>query len=404
MKSFLVHGHVTYFLLLATLVPIIKDKLASIDSSKNYRSIAISSLVLKILDWVIIILYGSLIGIDDLQFAYQPGVSTNMCTWTVIETINYFTRNNSDVFSCMMDMSKAFDLVKHSLLFKKFLLAGLPPVFTRLLINIYMNQFANVRWNGRYSSVFSMTNGVRQGAVLSGFAYCFYMNGLFEILRKNRSGCWVNGTFFGIIGYSDDSLLLAPSLESLQSMLLLCQNYAKEHNLKFSTDKNPKKSKTKCLAFLKKNRELGPLLLCGNPLPWVDSGKHLGNYIETKSRGMKMDISVKRAQFISKNNEILQEFNFSHPKTKISINSIYNSHFTGSCLWDLFSAEAVSIYSTWNTAMKLMLNLPIQTHRKLIEPLSQTPHIRSVLMRRFLNFLEQIEKSSKEGCKMLLRT
>ena len=111
---------------------------------------------------------------------------------------------------------------------------------------------------------------------------------------------------FLIIGYSDDSLLLAPSLESLQSMLLLCQNYAEEHNLKFSTDKNTKKSKTKCLAFLKKNRELGPLLLCGNPLPWVDSGKHLGNYIETKSRGMKMDISVKRAQFISKNNEILQ--------------------------------------------------------------------------------------------------
>ena len=39
-RSFLVHGHVTYFLLLATLAPIIKDKLGSINSSKNYRSIA----------------------------------------------------------------------------------------------------------------------------------------------------------------------------------------------------------------------------------------------------------------------------------------------------------------------------------------------------------------------------
>ena len=34
-QSFLVHGHVTYFLLLATLVPIIKDKLGSINTSKN---------------------------------------------------------------------------------------------------------------------------------------------------------------------------------------------------------------------------------------------------------------------------------------------------------------------------------------------------------------------------------
>ena len=44
-QSFLIHGHVTRFLLLATLVPIIKDKLGSISNSKNYRSIAISSLI-----------------------------------------------------------------------------------------------------------------------------------------------------------------------------------------------------------------------------------------------------------------------------------------------------------------------------------------------------------------------
>ena len=49
-RSFLVHGHVTYFLLLATLAPIIKDKLGTINSSKNYRGIAISSLILKLMD------------------------------------------------------------------------------------------------------------------------------------------------------------------------------------------------------------------------------------------------------------------------------------------------------------------------------------------------------------------
>ena len=37
-KCFLIHGHVTYFLLLATLVPIIKDKLGSLNLSKNYRN------------------------------------------------------------------------------------------------------------------------------------------------------------------------------------------------------------------------------------------------------------------------------------------------------------------------------------------------------------------------------
>ena len=77
-QSFLIHGHISLFLLLATLIPIIKDKLGSINSSKNYRSIAISSLILKIFDWVILILFGTALGLDELQFAYQPGCSTPM--------------------------------------------------------------------------------------------------------------------------------------------------------------------------------------------------------------------------------------------------------------------------------------------------------------------------------------
>ena len=113
-------------------------------------------------------------------------------------------------------MTKAFDLVKHSILFKKFLKAGLSTIFIRLLIFIYANQYANIRWNSQLSSSFSISNGVRQGAILSGFAYCFYMNELFAILRKNKTGFWIRGTFYGILGYSDDSLLLAPSLGALQ--------------------------------------------------------------------------------------------------------------------------------------------------------------------------------------------
>ena len=98
-KCFLIHGHVTVYLLLATLVPIIKNKLSSINVSKNYRSIAISSLMLKILDWVILTLFGRTLGLDDLQYAYQPAASTTMCTWAVVETIGYFLRNGAEVFT-----------------------------------------------------------------------------------------------------------------------------------------------------------------------------------------------------------------------------------------------------------------------------------------------------------------
>ena len=188
-KSFLIHGHVSHVLLLATLVPLIKDKMGDVCSSKNYRSIAISSLILKIIDWIILILFGQRLGLDDLQFSYQQGCSTMMCTWLVTETIDYFLRNDGEVFSCMMDMTKAFDMVQHSLLFIKLINVNLSSIFIRLIMVMYMFQTANVKWNQAISNTFPMVNGVKQGAVLSAILYCICVNGLFERLRSRRSGC-----------------------------------------------------------------------------------------------------------------------------------------------------------------------------------------------------------------------
>ena len=50
LKCYTVHSHVSLILLLSTLIPLVKDKLASINTSKNYRSVAISSILLKLLE------------------------------------------------------------------------------------------------------------------------------------------------------------------------------------------------------------------------------------------------------------------------------------------------------------------------------------------------------------------
>ena len=403
-QSYLVHGHVTRFLLLATLVPIIKDKLGSINSSKNYRSIAISSLILKLLDWIIILLFGSTFGLHDLQFAYQPGISGNMCTYAVLETVDYFLRHGSEVFMCTMDMTKAFDVTVHSLLFNKMFKAGLSTIFLRLLIFIYSEQFANVRWNGVISSVFTMHNGVRQGAILSAIAYCFYCEELFVLLESRRSGCWVNGFFLGLLGYSDDNICLAPSISALQDMLETCESYAAAHNLRFSTDTDPSKCKTKTMAFLKKIRPLPNLLLCGNPLPWTDRCKHLGVTISNRIDGCQDDMRVKNAMYVEKNIDLNQEFYFAHPDTKLAINKIYNSHFSDSPLWDLFSQGAQNIESSYNRSVKIMMDLPYATHRSLIEPLTGETHPKKILLSRFLGFMDKITKSGKERVKMLMET
>ena len=325
-----------------------------------------------------------------------------MCTWAVLETVDFFLKNGSEVFSCAMDMTKAFDLTLHSLLFKKMLAAGFPAIFIRLFIFIYVNQTANVRWNSELSTAFPMTNGVRQGAVLSAIAYCFYCENLFALLKQRRSGCWVLGNYHGIFGYSDDNWLLAPSLNALQDMLHTCEEYAISHNLKFSTDPNPVKCKTKLMAFLKKPRELPGLLLCGNPLPWVNQLKHLGNHISNNMDGNQLDMKIKNAKYIDKNNTLCQELHFAHPKNKVQLNSIFNSHYTGSQLWKLDSREFEKTKATYNRSIKIMNDLPLATHRFLIEPISGLPHMSRTLVRRYMSFIDQIKNSKKLALRQLL--
>ena len=407
-RSWLIHGHVTEMLLLSTLVPIIKDKMGNLCSSDNYRSIAISSLVLKIFDWVLILLHGDKLLFDELQFGYQRHCSTNMCTWMAIETIDHFSRNGSETFVCVMDMKKAFDTVQHSILFNKLLARGIPATHVRLLMVMYSKQSANVRWNNDLSKLFSISNGVKQGAVLSAILFCVYIDNLFTELRRKRSGCWIDGHFCGMLGYADDIMLISPTVDGLQEMIDTSSNFMKSHNLSFSTNPDPRKCKTKCMAFLKKDRDITPLQMNGDDLPWVTSAKHLGTKVENKIDGMAKDLMEKRAQFINRNNELTQEFRFAHPHTIIKTNNIFNTSLYGCVLWDLFATDAKRLEKTWNISQRLMLGLHRETHRFFIEPVSGTKHIIYHLYKRFVRFVSQMLKSEKPAlrslCWKLLKT
>ena len=138
--------HVTKGLLISTLVPIVKDPMSSINLSKNYRSVCLASLAIKLLDWIIILLSKDTLGLDELQFAYQEDCSTTMCTGAALETIDYFLRNGNNVFTVATNMSKAFDIPLHSKMFKKMVFDhNMAVVYVRIMIVVYRYQECNVK-------------------------------------------------------------------------------------------------------------------------------------------------------------------------------------------------------------------------------------------------------------------
>lgn len=300
-----------------------------------------------------------------------------------------------------MDKSKAFDLCKFSTLFHK-MMKKISLVFLRIIIFMYVHQFSNVRWNNELSSSFAIGNGVGQGKILAGFAYCFYCFDFFDLLKSSGYGCTIQGEYAGIFGYSDDDILLAPSIAALQGMLNIAESYADSHGLKFSTNLDPKKSKTKCISWMHSPRPLPKMKLCGNHLPWVNEVLHLGNTLTNEVNHLEADMTVKNAKYVAKNIEINQEFHFASSATRVTVNDIYNNSWFGSVIWDLFCPAAVKLESSWNRSMKITLDLPYSTHRGLIEPLSGKKHLKRVLLKRFLQMINKIRSSSKMILKTLL--
>ena len=70
----------------------------------------------------------------DHQFGFKKQHATDMCIYTVKSVIKYYTRQNSPVYTCFLDASKAFDRISHWTLFKKLIACNTPLLIVRILM------------------------------------------------------------------------------------------------------------------------------------------------------------------------------------------------------------------------------------------------------------------------------
>ena len=169
-------------------------------------------------------------------------------------------------------------------------------------------------------------------------------------------------------------------------MLNVCESYALEHTLVFSTDPVPAKSKTKCMYFCGRPGKVkypDPVQLGGEDLPWVESALHLGHTLHQLSN-MDKDAQRARGTFISKTVDLREQLSFAQPEQVMQAVQVLCTDAYGSMLWDLGSEKAEQFFKCWNTCVKLTYSLPRDTFTYLVEgffAFSQTSLRNQVLSR-----------------------
>ena len=396
-NSMVIHGCSPDVMNVGTMLPIPKGKRSNISSSENFRGICLQSILCKVLDHMILHKEKESLVTSTLQFGFKPGLSASTATSIVTETIDYFLDNGSSVYALALDASKAFDRVKFTKLFECLIDRGVNPMYNRLLVNMYRQQKVCVNFNSTTSDYFSVSNGVKQGGVLSPTLYSVYVDGLLDLLKNSGMGCRIGNVYTGSISYADDLMLLSPSVQGLDRMIALCENYAK----KFSIIFNGKKSKV--MLFSKKScKSLPDVIVSGERVEYVTSMNYLGHQLAVDRTDSLLN-SV-QADFNQKVNSFIGEFKHLSCVIKNDLFSKFCTSLYGANLCALYDENSMAkMCIQYRKALRKIWCLPYRTHCELIPFISDQLPVDVLMYRRFMRFFHSSLNSKNMVVSLVFR-
>jgi len=194
----------------------------------NYRPISLLSNLSKIFERVMYNRIDNFLDansiIYDLQFGFRKKHSTNHALLSIIETIRHNMDNK--IYSCgvFVDLEKAFDTVKHSILISKLHHYGIQGVSNDWVKSYLSNRTQSVSVNGAKSDVSNVSCGVPQGSILGPLLFIIYINDMHSSLLKSSVYHFADDTNL-IFSHKDPAMI--PKVMNSQLAILydwLCAN------------------------------------------------------------------------------------------------------------------------------------------------------------------------------------
>ena len=244
------------------------------DDSSNYTPMSPKSIVSKTLERIVCNRLVRHLNTNNILNENQHGFRAGRsCETQLLDAVHDWSSsldNGNSVNVVFLDFAKAFDRVRHDLLYKKLNAYGIGHKNLKWIMNFLKNRTQRVVINGSCSSWSNVTSGVPQGTILGSVLFLCFINDIADSIHSTIRLYADDCTLYRPISTENDCAVLQADLNSL---------YAWSNRWKLSF--NVRKCKVMNLSK-KLQSEMIDYYIGDDKLPNTYSEKYLGVIINNK--------------------------------------------------------------------------------------------------------------------------
>ena len=202
---------------------------------------------------------------------------------SVVNIVESRIKKQHNTFAAFIDFKQAYDGIPRDLLWDKLENIGFMSNsrFVNALKGIYDSVKCTVRINGHLSKWFDVSNGLKQGCLLSPILFSIYINDLVEKIKSTCSGIPIKDENVCVLMYADDLVILARNERDLQSMLDVIYEWCEKWKIIINSEKSQVVHfRSKSVDKTSVNFYVG-----NNCLKVVEQYKYLGLYLNEYNYG-----------------------------------------------------------------------------------------------------------------------
>lgn len=371
---------------LMNIIPI--PKKGDLTLTDNYRGIALTSLVSKTLNRMILHRIQPVIDplLRNTQNGFRTGRSTTSHILTLRRVLEGARMKNLPAAMVFIDFKKAFDSIHRGTLMKILLSYGIPKQLVDLVQQLYSNTKAQVLTADGLTEIFDILAGVMQGDTLAPYLFIIVIDYcMTQALQKHPDSGFtikpaqsrrVKAVKLADIEFADDIALLANSIEEVQRLLNDVETAASLVGLRMN------EGKTK---YLVENIEDPHSIhsVLGTPIAKVDDFLYLGSWI----RSTEKDIKVRKAKAWAACHKLKQVWksDMTKPlKIRLFTSTVESVLLYGSETWTLDNRLTKMLDGAYTRMLRMALNISWKQHLTNYELYGGLPKLTSKIAQRRL--------------------